>query len=305
MRLHADDLRGGLRPLREVEAGAAADVEEGASGPVGDLAHRSGDAAVRVGGPVLELVELGGVPDVGGGPGRVGQPQIRTSPFGRLQLDRDDAGGAVGGDPLDLDVLQRGLDGLAEPLAHALRVAGDLEAGQRVVAGRAVAGVQVRRRLPVDEVGELRVVEEAVDADLLPEQLGAVGAVAVALDGLSAQARLDRGDVVDGDDPAHPAAAEGGAGAHGLAERGLVAGGVVEHLDDLEVDVAGERQDHVAGAEAGVHASGREVRAEQPPDALGGAGESIRSGGEADVVQAHAEILCLFVLGADTGVGFS
>ena len=67
--------------------------------------------------------------------------------------------------------------------------------------------------------------------------------------------------------------------------------GVVEHLDDLEVDVAGERQDHVAGAEARVHAAVGEVRAEQPPDALGGAGKSIRSGGEADVVQAHAEIL--------------
>ena len=33
------------------------------------------------------------------------------------------------GDPLDLDVLQRRLDGLAEPLADPLRVAGDLEAG--------------------------------------------------------------------------------------------------------------------------------------------------------------------------------
>ena len=38
--------------------------------------------AVRVGGAVLELVELGGVPDVGGGPRLVGQGQMRTSPLG-------------------------------------------------------------------------------------------------------------------------------------------------------------------------------------------------------------------------------
>ena len=72
-------------------------------------------------------------------------------------------------------------------------------------------------------------------------QLDAVGAVPVAGGGLAPRRRLDRGDVVDGDDPAEPAAAERGAGAHGLAERRLVGRGVVEHLDDLEVGVAGER----------------------------------------------------------------
>jgi hypothetical protein len=34
-----------------------------------------------------------------------------------------------------------------------------------------------------------------------------------------------------------------------------------------------------------------EVTAEQPPDALGGAGEAVRAGGEAEMVQAHAGIL--------------
>ena len=61
-----------------------------------------------------------------------------------------------------------------------------------------------------------------------------------------------RADVVDGDDPAEPAAAERGAGAHGLAEGRLVGGGVVEHLDDLEVGAVGQRQDRVAGAEPGM-----------------------------------------------------
>src|SRR3954447_3422515 len=40
-----------------------------------------------------------------------------------------------------------------------------------------------------------------------------------------------------------------------------------------------------------MHTSVDEVTAEQPPDALGGAGEAVRAGGEAEVVQAHAGIV--------------
>ena len=64
---------------------------------------------------------------------------------------------------------------------------------------------------------------------------------------------------------------------------------MVEHLDHLEVGVVGERQDHVAGPEPRVDATVDEVTAEQPPDALGGAGEAVRAGGEAEMVQAHVE----------------
>ena len=120
-----------------------------------------------------------------------------------------------------------------------------------------------------DEERQLRVGDQAVDADLLPEQLGAVGAVPVAVGGLAAEPLLDHGDVVDRDDPAEPAAAEGGAGAHGLAERRLVGRGVVEHLDDLEVGVVGQRQDHVAGAEARVHAAVGERRGRAVPRCAG------------------------------------
>ena len=105
--------------------------------------------------------------------------------------------------------------------------------------------------------------------------------------------------------PARSGAAEGGAGADGLAEGGLVARGVVEDLDDLHVDPAGQRQGHVAGAEAGMDAAVDELRPEQPADALGGAGESIRSGCEADVVQAHDQIVISPRGGPDTGVRFS
>ena len=141
-----------------------------------------------------------------------------------------------------------------------------------------------------DEERQLGVGDQAVDADLLPAaarcRRGDGGCPATA----SRPSRcLDGRDVVDRDDPAEPAAAEGGAGAHGLAERCLVGGGVVEDLDDLEVGVVGQRQDHVAGPEAGVDATIDELTAEQPPDALGGAGEAVRAGGEAEMVQAHAE----------------
>ena len=73
--------------------------------------------------------------------------------------------------------------------------------------------------VPLDEERQLRVGLQALDAQLLPEQLDAVGAVPVAVDGLAAEACLEGPDVVDRDDPAEPAAAERGAGAHGLAER--------------------------------------------------------------------------------------
>ena len=97
------------------------------------------------------------------------------------------------------------------------------------------AGCSLAGRLPLHEERQLRVGLQPLDADLLPAQLEAVGPVPVALHGLAAEPGLDRGDVVDGDDPAEPAAAERGAGAHRLAERRLVGGRVVEHLDDLEV----------------------------------------------------------------------
>src|SRR6185295_16399493 len=57
--------------------------------------------------------DLIGSPSQARSPGRSDADQ----PAGRLDLRGDDAGRAVRRDPLDLDVLERGLDGLAEPLA--------------------------------------------------------------------------------------------------------------------------------------------------------------------------------------------
>jgi hypothetical protein len=66
---------------------------------------------------------------------------------------------------------------------------------------------------------------------------------------------------------------------------------VVEHLDDLEVGVVGQRQDHVAGAEARVHAAVDEGRAEKGTDALRRRDQPTGSGGEREVVETHAEIV--------------
>jgi hypothetical protein len=216
----------------------------------------------------------------------------------------DDAGRAVRGDPLDLHVLQRGLDAVAEPLADPLRVTGDLQAGKGVLPVGAGRRVQLVGTLPLDEERQLGVGDQAVDADLLPLQLGAVGAVPVARSGLAAEPLLHLADVVDRDDPAEPAATGRGPGAHGLPERRLVGGRVVEHLDDLEVGVVGQGEHAVAGPEARVDAPVDELTPEHLADALGSPGESVRASGVGDVVQAHARILRQRLSPARQGVEF-
>ncbi len=199
MRLDAVHLRRGRGEARQVEAGAAAQVEHDAPGPVGAGAHGVLDEPVAVDGVVLQLVRRRVLPDVGARDRAPGKAtglrrrvrQTRTSPFGVWNCAAMMPGRAVRGDPLDLDVLERRLDGLAEPLADPLRVTGDLEAGQGPVGAAAGRRVQLVGAQPLHEERQLRVGDQAVDADLLPQQLGAVGAVAVARDGLAAEALLD------------------------------------------------------------------------------------------------------------------
>ena len=315
VRLDADHLRRGPGPQREVEAAAAADVEDRAPGPVADLAHRGGDAVVGVGGAVLELVELGGVPDVGGGiPSR---PAVRSrGADGQAQIAHQAVGGpgrwtaTMPGVPL----------GATHSTFTSSRGASTVSPSHSLTRwGSPAISRQSREYAPVAPLLGWRSEE-----DCHWMKNGSWGSESRPLTPICCQSssvpsgrrrlpltasRPSRDSIwemsADGDDPAEPAAAEGGAGADGLAEGGLVAGGVVEDLDDLHVDVAGQRQGHVAGAEAGMDAPVDEVGAEQPPDALGGAGKSIRSGGEADVVQAHDQILVRAHAGLDTGVGVS
>ncbi len=65
MRLDAVHASGGLGEAREVEAGAAAEVEHDAALPVGTGAHGLLEEAVAVDGVVLQLVRRGVLPDVG------------------------------------------------------------------------------------------------------------------------------------------------------------------------------------------------------------------------------------------------
>ncbi len=86
VRLDAGHRGGGAGEAGQVEAGAAAHVEDVAAGPAAELLDHGLDAPVGVEGVVLELVGVGVVPDVGAGPCALGQHrgllQSRTRPPG-------------------------------------------------------------------------------------------------------------------------------------------------------------------------------------------------------------------------------
>ena len=298
MRLDTGHRGRGLREPGQVEAGAAAEVEDVAAAPVGDgwtSRTRAGRRGRRLGSRPrrsrcgARCSGWGACPQ--GAAAAEGSAQIRTRPRGVCTC-----AAMIPGVPLGAahSTFTSSSGASTVSPSHSLTrcgVARDLQAGQRVGAVGVEARVQLGRHLPLDEERQLRVCDQAVDADLLPAQLGAVGTVPAADDRLATEPALDHGDVVDRDDPAQPAAATGGAGADGLAERRLVGRRVVEHVDDLEVGVVGQRQHHVAGAEARVHAAVEERGAEQLADAFGRGGQAVGSGGEGQVVETHEEIV--------------
>src|SRR5215207_11507125 len=84
--------------------------------------------------------------------------------------------------PLDVDVVERMVLRLPEPIRDPMRIAGDFELHQvdtLAIAGdrRVLAGVG----LPADEERQLGVGNQSHDADLLPEQFEPVRTLAVAL----------------------------------------------------------------------------------------------------------------------------
>ena len=110
---------------------------------------------------------------------------------GRLERHGEQARRAVRRHEREVDVALVEAVVRAEPLTHPRRVAGDLQVADRDL------GVGARRRVqgrvvPLDEEGQLRVGDQALDAELAPLELDAVGAVPVAVDGLAAEALLDR-----------------------------------------------------------------------------------------------------------------
>jgi len=70
-----------------------------------------------------------------------------------------------------------------------------------------------------------------------------------------AESLLGLGQIIDPDNPTEPATAGLGTGTNGLPERRLVGGGVVKHLDDLDIAFVREGQNDVPGSEAGVNAT--------------------------------------------------
>jgi hypothetical protein len=82
--LHRHHVPGPPVEARQVEAGAGAEVEDDLARPRGQLPHGLLDLAVRVGGAVLELIEVGVLLDVGR---RVdaGQPLAGHRPGGKIQ----------------------------------------------------------------------------------------------------------------------------------------------------------------------------------------------------------------------------
>src|SRR4051794_2994500 len=146
-------------------------------------------------------------PDVRRRDHRAGHRSDADDARGRDELRGEQTRRAVDADPVDLHVLERHFNGTAEPVTDARRVAGYLEAFERDVAGAVVARGVIAVTEPLHEERELGIGLQSLDPDLLPLQLVPVGPEAVAVDGLSAESGLDRGDVGHRDHPGEPAAA--------------------------------------------------------------------------------------------------
>src|ERR671910_1952393 len=209
-----------------------------------------------------------------------------------LEMRRPHPGLASRRRPLDVDVVERMVLRLSEPVRDPVRIAGDLELHQvdtLAIAGdrRVLTGVG----LPADEERQLGVGHQPHDADLPPEQLETVRTLAVALYRRPAQPGLDSGQVVDGDDPAEPPASSLATRPDGLAERNLVRHRVVQHVDDFEVMPARQRQHAVPGPEAWVDPPVDQLYAECVGQPAARHFEPFRACGVGDVVQTHARIL--------------
>ncbi len=80
----------------------------------------------------------------------------------------------MGRDHVEVDPVDLVTDGGAEPVFEALLRAADLDALQADVALQC-ARSYILRGFPLEEVGELRICDQALDADLAPLQAAAVG----------------------------------------------------------------------------------------------------------------------------------
>ena len=211
---------------------------------------------------------------------------MTTGPSGVLNVTDMRPGSPVRADEGEVQRLGTVAGRDPEPLAHPARASGDLQRADRHV-GIGVLGGVPARGVPLDVEGQLRVSNEALDADLLPAQLLPVGGMPVPVRRRPAHPSLRSLDVVDPDDPAEPAAAGFRARPHRLSEGRPVGRRVVEDLDDLDVPPSGQRQDDVASSEPGVDASVHGVDTDELGQSLSGGAQAIVLRCIRDVVKTH------------------
>src|SRR5699024_10289932 len=141
--------------------------------------------------------------------------------------------------------------------------------------------------VPLQDVGNLRIGDEALDADLLPFQCATVREGAASRDGATVETFFERGHVVNGDDPAHPASAHIGAGAHRLTERCFFGSRVLKYLDNFEVLAIFHREKDVTRPEARMNATVDPGNAEHLGEPVSGSTESFRTYSIRNMIQAH------------------
>jgi len=117
------------------------------------------------------------------------------------------------------------------------------------------------------------------------------------------QTPLEWGQIVHRYHPAQPAAAQRLASAHDLAVDRLVRGRMIEYLDSLEIAAVCQRQDVVAGAEAGVEAPVLELASQDLAQLIYGCLQSLRASHECQMVDMHAAIVATRLGICESGVG--
>lgn len=191
---------------------------------------------------------------------------------------------------LDVDTVEDLFDGAADPLLDTLPRTGDLQGVEPHITGQG-RGQYVGGRIPLEEVGQLWVGHQALDADLFPFQSATVGELAGAGHCGASQPLLEGGEVGHRNHPAKPATAELLTGTHRLPVDRLVGGGMVEHLDDLQVATIGEWKNVVPGAETGMESAVLELAAQRLAQ-LGDSGlQTLRASYERQVIQMHGVIV--------------
>jgi sugar phosphate isomerase/epimerase len=191
---------------------------------------------------------------------------------------------------LDLDAVEHGIEFDTEPLLDPIAGSGDLDLFQSDRSGKCL---RQHRRIgaPLDEVGQLGVGHQTAHAELLPLQEAPVGEMSRPVNRLPVQTLLEIAQVIDRNDPAHPAATHFGAGSDCLAEGGLLRSRVLKHLDYLQITAIGQRENAVLGAEARVKTAVTELIAQEFAEPFRLRLQSLGADSEGQMIDMHDHIV--------------